>query len=61
MAAIFGQKHGFSPRRIASALWLLEGFFPPVDVLATELAGCCYQSNFSEAVPATWSVLICLF
>lgn len=41
---------------------LLCGFwrvFPLVDVLDTELSA-CYQSHFSEAVPAMWSVLICL-
>lgn len=58
MAAIFGQRHRFSPRK-----WqLLCGFwrvFPLVDVLDTELSA-CYQSHFSEAVPAMWSVLICL-
>lgn len=61
MATIFGQRHRFSPRRIATALWLLEAFFPLVDVLVMELSGCSYQSHFSEAVPATWSILICLF
>lgn len=61
MATIFGKRYRFSPRSIATALWLLEGFFPLLDVFALELSGCCYQSHFSEAVPATWSVLICLF